>query len=124
MGVCKMVNVKYIFHPSSCGYYCLKRVLGEKKIKRKKHMSLYELKENFLKNNWYCVCCRVDGLDSVNRECITLLSTKTNYHYVIIKKINGKFVYLYDPLFLFVRRVRKDKFMKKWSKICLFYIKI
>ena len=119
-----MINLKYIFHPSSCGYYCLKKVLNKTKIKRNGYMSLYEIKEELIKNYYYCFCCRVKGLVNVKSECFTLINTKTNFHYVIVKRITDKYVYLYYPLFLINRRVKKDKFIRKWSKICLFYRKI
>lgn len=119
-----MLNFKYLFHPSSCGYYCLKKVIKKVDFKRKGYMSLYEIKEELMKNNYYCFCCRVKRLGDVKGECFTLINNKTNLHYVIIKRINCKFVYFYDPLFLINRRVKKDKFIKKWSRICLFYTKI
>ena len=119
-----MFNISYLLHPSCCGYYCLKRIIKKVKIKRIGYASLYEIKEELTKNNYYCFCCRVKGLESVKRECFTLLNTKTNFHYVILKKVDDKFVYIYDPLFLFDRKMKKDKILKKWSKICLFYVKI
>lgn len=119
-----MINFRYLFHPSSCGYYCLKKVIKKRKIKRKSYMSLYEIKEELIKNNYYCFCYRVGNIESVKEECFTLLNTKTNFHYVIIKRVYDKFVYLYDPLFLTNRRIKKDRFIRKWSKICLFYKKI
>lgn len=119
-----MINLSYLFHPSSCGYYCLKKIVKKGRFKRGGYMSLYEIKCELIKNNYYCFCCRVKDLDNVKGECFTLLNTKTNFHYVIIKRINNHFVYFYDPLFLGVRRIKKDKFIRKWSKICLFYKKI
>ena len=119
-----MVNLNYLFHPSSCGYYCLKKIIKKGDFKRKGFMNLYEIKEELIKNNFYCFCCRVKRLENIKEECFTLVSTKTNFHYVIIKRINDKFVYFYDPLFLVDRKVKKDKFIRKWSKICLFYKKI
>lgn len=119
-----MINLSYLFHPSSCGYYCLRKIIKKANIKRCAYMSLYEIKEELLKNNYYCFCCRVRELGAFKGSCITLLNTKTNFHYVIIERVNDMFVYFYDPLFLINRRVKKDKFIKKWSKICLFYRKI
>ena len=31
----------YLLHPSSCGYYCLKNVVKNRRIKRKSYMSLF-----------------------------------------------------------------------------------
>ena len=67
---------------------------------------------------------KVKSLENVKRECVTLMFTKTNFHYIVIKQVTCSHVYFYDPLFLFVRKMKKDRFLKKWSKICLFYIKI
>ena len=119
-----MINLRYVIHPASCGYFCLKHIICSRKFKRIGYMSLYDMKDVFTRNNYYCFCCRMKDLNNVKRECVTLINIKNSCHYVVIKRISEKFVYVYDPLFLFERKLKKDKFMKKWSKICLFYRKI
>ena len=119
-----MINFSYLFRPSTCGYYCLRHITKKIKFINKKYMSLYEMKDALLKFNIYCFCCRVKSLENVKRECVTLMFTKTNFHYIVIKQVTCSHVYFYDPLFLLVRKMKKDRFLKKWSKICLFYIKI
>ena len=60
-------------------------------------------------------------LEKYNRF-ITLVNTgKNGLHYVVIEKIDEKYVYYYDPLFVFKRRKKKDKFIRKWSKYCCVY---
>ena len=118
-----MINLRYLLHPSSCGCFCLRYIM-KKRIKINGYMSLFEMKEEFVRNNYYCFCCRVKSLENIKCLCITLMKMKNSFHYVIIINVDERFVYVYDPLFLFVRKVKKDKFMTKWSKICLFYRKI
>lgn len=119
-----MINVKYLFHFNSCGYYCLKHISKNIKIKRKGYMSLFELKKILCDYNYSCLCFKVDDLKYIKDKCITLVKKKNSYHYIIICKIFNNFVYVYDPLFLFVRKIKKDKFIKWWSGICLSYVKI
>jgi len=119
-----MINIGYVFHPSSCGYYCLRYIIKRCKIKRIGYMSLYDLKEVLLRYNYYCFCCRVKELNNIKSECISMINIKNSYHYVVVKCVNDKYVWFYDPLFLFIRKVKKEKFIRKWSKICLFFRKI
>ena len=119
-----MINLGYVFHSSSCGYFCLRHVLKGYKVKRLGYMSLFDLKEVFMKHNYYCYCCKVMDLSNIKRECITLISVKNSFHYIVIKSVCNNYVYVYDPLFLFVRRVKREKFIKRWRRICLFYRKI
>lgn len=119
-----MINFRYLFHPSSCGYFCLKYIIGRVKEKRKGYLSLFELKEILIKYNYCCYCFRVKKIENIKNNCITLINVKNSFHYIVIRKIDKKFVYFYDPLFLFVRKVKKISFVKKWSRICLFYVKI
>jgi len=119
-----MINLRYVLHFSSCGYFCLKHIEKKGNFKRKGYMSLYEMKEQLVKHNYYCMCVRVKGFDGIKGKCVTLLNLKNSFHFVVIEKVEDDFIYFYDPLFLFVRKVKKSKFYKKWSKICLFYKKI
>lgn len=119
-----MINLNYVFHFSSCGYYCLKHVIGKCKIKRVGYMSLFDMKEILMKYNYYCYCVKVRDMSFIKGCCITLIKVKNNFHYVVVKKIEKGYVYVYDPLFLFINKIKIDKFINKWSKICLFYKKI
>lgn len=120
-----MYNIKYLFNPSCCGYYCLKYILKRKKVRKIKFMSIYEISEVLKKNNYYCMCVRVNEVKNMLCECLTLLKKRENvYHYIIVKSIKKGFVYIYDPLYLCVRKMKISKFKKIWSGICLFYTKI
>ena len=120
----KMINLNYVFHPWCCAYFCLKRIIGKEKVRKINYMSLYEVKEELIKFDFYCMCFRVNSIDDIKCECITLVKNKNSLHYVIVTNVKENHVYIYNPLFLFVKKVRKSKFIKKWSKICLFYKKI
>ena len=39
----------------------------------------------------------------------------------VIEKVKNNYVYYYDPIFLFIRRVKKKRFVKKWSKMVCVY---
>lgn len=119
-----MINLFYLFRFNTCGYYCLKYILKKVKVVNKKYMSLYEI-GNILKSRGYFynayknIC-----LDEVKDECITLLKVNDfSYHYIVLKCVTLKYVYYYDPLFLFVRKKKRVKFEKKWFNTCLFYYK-
>ena len=119
-----MINLSYVLHFSCCGYFCLKHIEKKGVFKRKGYISLHEVKEELVKNNYYCMCIRVKSLEGVIGKCITLLNYKNSFHYVVIECVSDKHVYFYDPLFSFVRKMGKARFYAKWSKICLFYKKI
>lgn len=119
-----MINLNYVFHFNCCGYYCLKYILKKEKINRVSYMSLYDLKCVLNKYDYSCYCFKVWCLDQVKKECITLVKNKNSYHYVVIIEVKEKYVLVYDPLFLLLRKIKKDKFSEKWSKICLFYKRI
>ena len=116
-----MINFIYVLHPASCGYYCLRKIVKRGNYKRVGYMSLYEIKEILMSYNYYCFCCKLKDLESVKKKCITMLKTKNSLHYVIIKEVRDKYIYFYDPLFLFVIKKKKDWFLRKWNGICLFY---
>lgn len=121
----KMINFGYLLRKGSCGYYCLKHILKRVKCCEKRYLSLYKISE-ILKNNSYgCVSVRLNNVDDILFECLTLLKVNSiSYHYVVLKRIKGKNIYYYDPLFLFVRKMKVNKFEKRWGKVCLFYTKV
>ena len=87
-------------------------------------MSLYEIKKELVKQNYSCLCFKIKDVNNIKNCCVTLMNVKERYHYVIIKKVENECIFIYDPLFLCTRRVKINKFIKKWSGICLFYKKI
>lgn len=122
-GIC-LVNLGYLFRPTCCGYYCLKYILGKVKC-YKSYMSIKEISDVLKKYNYSCICVRVKGVEDIKFECISLIKVGENgFHYVVLKKIKGDYVFFYDPLFLFIRKMKVSVFCKKWSKICLFYTKV
>lgn len=119
-----MLNLWFVLSPGSCGYFCLKHVL-KKKIKIEKYISMYDVKKILNDNGRYCSGVKIKSVEYIKRECITLVkSGKKSYHYVVIKRVSGDYVYFYDPLFLGIKRKKIDKFTLKWSHICLFYTKV
>lgn len=120
-----MINIFYFFSYGKCGYYCLKYVLKHSFHYKKRNMSLYEMSLLLKENGFDCLCCRVDEISNILFECISLVKVnKSKLHYIVLKKVKGKYIYYYDPLFLFVRKKKLDVFIRKWSKICLFYTKV
>ncbi len=119
-----MINFRYVLHPTWCGYFCLKKIIKNVKVKKKSYMSLDEVCKILRMYNYSCVCLRVTELELVNKECLSLVKKKNSYHYVIIKKVDDNYVYVYDPLWFFVRRKKKKSFLKKWSGICVFYVNL
>ena len=62
------------------------------------------------------------NIDKINTRCVSLVKLGENkYHYIVIESIKNEIVYYYDPIFLFIRRVKKKKFIKKWSKMVCIY---
>ncbi len=117
-----MINIKYLFHPSACGYFCLKYILKRVKVKDKKYMSLYDIGKILNENNYNYKAYKIRNIKSIKNECITLIKVnKLSYHYVIIKRISDSYVYYYDPLFLFIRKKKIKKFENIWFNVCLFY---
>lgn len=120
-----MLNFRYLFSVGECGYFCVRKIVGKCKIENKKYMSLYEIKDNLNKKGYWCEGRLIDAINGVVGQCVSIVKKgKFNYHYVIIKRVTNKYVHIYDPLFLGVKRVKKERFIKKWIKICLFYEKI
>ena len=119
-----LVNLRFIFNPGSCGYFCLRYIL-KKQIKKESYMSLWRVKEILSNDNYYCSCLRLETIYDLKRECLTLINTGGNSkHYVVIKKVAKNKIWYYDPLFLFLRKKKIGRFVKKWSNICLFYTKV
>lgn len=120
-----MINLGYLFSFGKCGCYCLKYVFKKTISCKKRNMSLCEMSLLLKENGYDCFCCRVNEICDIFLECISLVKVnKSKLHYVVLKKIVGKYIYYYDPLFLFVRKKKIDVFVRKWSKICLFYTKV
>lgn len=119
-----MLNLKFILSPGSCGYFCL-RYITRKKVSKDCYMSIYKIKEILNNHGYYCSCLKIYRIDDVYSECLTLIkSGKRENHFIVIKKIDNKFVYFYDPLYIGVRKKRKENFVKKWLRICLIYTKV
>ena len=119
-----MINLLFVLMPGSCGYFCLKYIIKEK-IDRDFYMSMYRIKEELIKYGYYCVGLKIKNIYEVRKECLSLIkSGKKSYHYIIIKKVTDKFVFYYDPLFVNIRKQKIEKFVGKWSNICLFYTKV
>ena len=44
-------------------------------------------------------------------------------HYVVVERVDENNVYYYDPLFINKRKVKKEKFLQRWSGYCCFFNK-
>lgn len=124
-----MVNIRYLFHIFECGHFCVKRVLKMDRIKlnvsyNRQMMSL-GLISRVLKEYYQAVeCYHVSDIIQVKQKCITLLNFgQSKFHYVVIEKIRHSHVYYYDPFFVLKRKVKINKFVKKWTGYCCFFSK-
>ena len=119
-----MINLLFVFYPGSCGYFCLKHIL-KNTINKDSYINLLQMKNILNNKGYFCSCYKNFNLNDIKNECITLIKCgKDSWHYVIIKKIVGNFIYLYDPLFIGLRKKKVAKFVKIWSRVCLFYTKV
>lgn len=117
-----MININYLLHPSTCGYFCLKFILKKVKVINKRYMSLYEIGKILNANNYKYKAYKIKDIESIKDKCITLIKVnRISYHYVVVIRISDKYVYYYDPMFLFVRKKKIKKFISRWFNICLFY---
>lgn len=121
-----MINIKYLFNPYKCGHFCLKYIFRKYHIKNKEKyeknfMSIASIKKVLIKNNIKSNAYQIKGLENLNnnKEYITLLKYKKTLHYIVLLKFNQKNVYFYDPLFLFTRKMKIKRFLKKWHKYIL-----
>ena len=87
-------------------------------------MNLYNIKKILNENGYYCVCLKIYNIKDVYCECLTLIKTSKNNHFVVIKKINENYVFFYDPLYVVIRKWKKERFIKRWVNICLIYTKV
>ena len=85
-------------------------------------MSLYDIKEKLSENGYYCSCLKICNIFDIELECISLIkSSKDSLHVIVIIRVEGKYIYYYDPLYVFVKKELVDNFLLKWSHICLLY---
>lgn len=120
-----MINLGYILRFGSCGGYCLKYICKRRKYLKYRYLSLYSVSEFLVKEGYCCSCVRVNSVKDILFECVTLIRVnEISYHYIILKRISDKYVYYYDPLFLFEKKCKINKFINKWAKVCLFYTKV
>ncbi len=118
-----MINFYYLINFLECGHFCIKYYLKKDKKKVKnvydKTMMSLRLVRNVLKEYygdviWY----KNVNLDEVNFRCISLIKVgKKGLHYVVIEKVRDGYVYFYDPLFIFLRKMKKERFKEKWSNL-------
>ena len=122
-----MINFRYVINFLECGHFCLKYVLKKEK---KKVVCCYKrammdlrlirevLNEYFGKAVWY----KNVNIDKINSRCFSLIKVgNRGYHYIVIERVKNGYVYYYDPLFVFLRKKRIDKFSKKWTNmVCLY----
>lgn len=126
-----MINLYYILKFYECGHFCINYLLKKDKIKKKvtynKQMMSLGLIKRILKQYYARVECYYleDILQLTNQgRVITLIKTYKNVlHYVVIEKVEKEYIFYYDPLFCFLRKKSKEKFIKKWSKYCCFVSK-
>lgn len=119
-----MINLRFIFSIGSCGFFCLRKIV-KKRIKIERYISLDRIKTILNDNGYSCYCVRVNDINMIENECLSVIKNKDNsFHYVVIKGIVNNKICYYDPLFVNLRKVRISSFLKKWTNICLLYKKI
>ena len=122
-----MINFYYVINFLECGHFSIKYFLRKDNKKAKvcydtKMMSLRltrnVLKEYYKEVVWY----KNVNIDDIKNRCVSLIKVRNKYyHYIVIERVDKDVVYYYDPLFLFLRKKCKHKFIKKWSKLVCFY---
>lgn len=124
-----MINFCYLFRFLECGNFCIRYILRKEKLKKKvrynKQMMSIGLIKRVLKEYFLFVeCYKAKNIEDL-RKCgrfITMISFgKKRLHYVVVEKIVGDYVFYYDPMFLFLKKSKKEEFYKKWNKICCIY---
>ena len=124
-----MINLLYIFRFLECGHFCIRYILRKEKVKKKveyhKQMMSMGLVKRVLSEYFSFVECYVAKSLEDLKKCgrfITMINLRKNkLHYVVIEKVENDYVYYYDPIFIFLRKLKKDKFNKKWCKYCCIY---
>ena len=126
-----MMNFWYLVKFLECGHFCIKYVLRKDKIKLnvsycKQLMTIglvaRVLKEYYQSVEWY----KVNNIEDLKNKgrFITLLKIRKNaLHYIVVERIEDQYVYYYDPLFLFIKKAKINRFKSKWSNYCCLYIK-
>ena len=118
-----MINFYYLINFLECGHFCIKYYLKKDKKKSvvfydKQMMSLRLVRNVFKEYYKEVIWYKNVNIDEVNFRCISLIKVGKKYlHYIVIEKIKGDYVYYYDPLFLFLKKKRKNRFVKKWSSL-------
>ena len=121
------MNLYYLVNFLECGHFCIKYVLKKEKKKKtctyNKSMMNLLLIQNVLKEYFsYVVWYKKINIDEIKFRCVSLIKVREKYyHYIVIERVNNEYVFYYDPLFLFIRRVKKEKFIKKWTNIACLY---
>lgn len=127
-----MINLYYLFNFLECGHFCINYVLKKDKIKNnleysRQMMSMKLLKSVLSEYYQYVKCYKIEGViqDFVDyKPFITLLRLGKSFnHYIVVVRVEEKYVFYYDPLFLFLKKMKIKKFNQKWSKFCVFYFK-
>lgn len=124
-----MINLWYVINFLQCGHFCVKYVLkknGENKslVYEKNMMSLGLIRRILKEYYKECECYLVGDLNDIKDEknVITLIKVRNKFlHYIVILNVNERNVFFYDPLFLNKRKMKVEKFEKKWSKYCCIY---
>ncbi|HHU59569.1 TPA: hypothetical protein GXZ34_01455 [bacterium] len=121
-----MLNLKYVFNFTKCGHLCLVYIFKKYKVinkckYNKNYLSLQEIRDILESNNFNCITFKTNKLEELetNTGYLTLIKASSSYHYIIILKYNKDYIYYYDPLYLFTRKVRLKAFLKRWTGICL-----
>jgi ABC-type bacteriocin/lantibiotic exporter with double-glycine peptidase domain len=124
-----MLNLFYVFNILECGHFCLKYILKKDGIKLdveydKKMMSMGLIKR-VLEEYYLVECYQCSNLFFLpNRRFLTLIKVRGKYfHYVVVEKIENKQVFYYDPAFIGLRKIKKERFLKIWANYCCFYSK-
>lgn len=116
-----MINVYYLINFLECGHFCIRYFLKKDNKKNvvfysKQMMSLRLVRNVFKEYYKEVIWYKNASIDGINRRVVSLIKVgKKFFHYIVIERVDDRYVYYYDPLFLFVRKKKKEKFVKNWS---------
>ncbi len=124
-----MINLFYIINFLECGHFCVLYILKKEKKKKKvsytkEMMSMGLIKRVLMEYFSFVECYVAKELEDLKKcsRFITLIHLrKKRMHYVVVERFDNDYVYYYDPLFIYLKKMKKDKFKEKWTKYCCIY---
>jgi len=94
---------------------------GEKEKIRQRGFSMLDMKHYAQSLGYQAEGYKIEDINTLKElkiPVITLINTKSYYHFVVIRQATDKFVYLSDPSWGH-RKMTRDEFAQDWQKVIL-----